>query len=50
MDDNIIDIIMTFSNIKCHSCYNEINSIIKLKKAIKINKFYYCDEKCFKFY
>ena len=50
MDDNIINIIMTFANIKCHSCYNEINSIIKLKKVMKMYKFYYCDERCFKFY
>ena len=50
MDDNIINTIMSFSNIKCHSCHDEMNTLIKLKKALKIYNFYYCDEKCFKFY
>ena len=47
MDDNVIQKIMIFSNIKCHSCYNEIDKIIKLKKFIKSGKFYYCNENCY---
>lgn len=49
MDDNVISVIISFTHIKCHSCHNEINSILKLKKAIKIYKFYYCNKECFNF-
>lgn len=47
MDDNVIKIIMNFSKIKCHSCYNEIDNIIKLKELIKVGKFYYCNNACY---
>lgn len=47
MDDNIISTIMLYTNIKCHSCCDDINSIINLKRCIKINKFYYCKYSCF---
>lgn len=47
MDDNIINNILSYTNIKCHSCFNEINTILKLKFFIKCDKFYYCSNKCF---
>ena len=47
MDDNIIKTIMNLSKITCHSCYNKIDNIIKLKEFIKVNKFYYCNNGCY---
>lgn len=47
-NDDIINEILLYLEIKCHSCYNRID-VNNLKDLIKLNKFYYCNKTCFNF-
>ena len=44
----LIDEILSYLGITCHSCYNIIK-VKDLNNVIKLNRFYYCDKRCFDF-
>ncbi len=44
----IINEILSYLEITCHTCYNKIN-LNNLKNLIKLNKFYFCNKICFDF-
>ncbi len=48
LPNEIIDEILLYLDITCHSCHNKIklNNLVSL---IKLNKFYYCDKICYNF-
>ena len=44
----IINEILLYLEITCHSCYNIIK-LNDLNNVIKLNRFYFCNKKCFDF-
>ena len=44
----IINEILTYLEITCHTCYNTIN-LNNFNNVVKLNKFYYCNDFCYNF-
>ena len=44
----IVDEILSYLKITCHTCYNTIN-LNNINGVLKLDKFYYCNDYCYNF-
>jgi len=47
--DDIIYYIMSYLKIECHSCVKRVLCSDDIKYLKKVDKYYYCNEKCYGF-
>ena len=49
MPPEVVNIILSYIDIHCHSCFNSLNNVNCFKNCKKMDRNYFCDQTCFEF-